>query len=115
MEPEKAEFILRQIKYKPKHTLKWEYVKDSVLEVWWEFERPDCLNPSEWGIGKSGPVTVYLPHVYSREQLVRMVFGMTMRLEEHEAREFFQYGIQRPFDPHRNLVDEHGRYQEGNL
>ncbi len=110
MKKARAEFILRSISYKPGHKLRWKEVATDVLEVYWEFERPDCLNPSEWGVGRSGPVTIYLPHLYSEEQLVRTIFGMTIRLEEHEAREFFTYGIQRPFDPHRALVAQHGRY-----
>ncbi len=112
MDVPKFEFILRSIRYKPDHELKWENVAPEVFQIYWEFERPDCDNPSEWGTGRSGPVTVYLPHIYTREQLVRIVFGMTLRLEEHEAREFFRYGILKPFDPHKNLVDEHGRYDE---
>jgi hypothetical protein len=101
-----AEATLRQIKYKPDHTLRWEWLtKDDVVEIYWEFERPDCYNPSEWGVGRSGPVIVFLPHVYTKEQLMRTVFGMTMRLEEHEAREWFLFGIHRPFDPHKQLLD----------
>lgn len=111
MNLDKAEWVLRQINYKPLHELKWDIINDDVLEVYWSFERPDCLDPSEWGIGRSGPVIVYLPHIYTDEQLVRIVFGMTMRLEEHEAREFFAYGIERPFDPHRALISKHGRYE----
>ena len=93
------------IHYKPGHKLIWEEVADDVFEIWWNFKRPDCYNPSEWGVGRSGAVTVYLPHVYTKEQLVRTIFGMTMRLEEHECREFFLYGLERPFDPHKELLE----------
>ena len=109
----KAEFHLRQIDYKPDHELRWDVLEaepgHETIEVWWEFNRPDCYDPTEWGIGRSGPIVIYLPHVYGREQLVKMIFSMTLRLEEHEAREFFLYGIQRPFDPHKNLIDRYDK------
>lgn len=98
--------ILSGITYKPGHILVYEFKGTSnvVLTIYWSFERPDCNNPSEWGVGRSGPVTVYLPDIYTEEQLVRTVFGMTMRLEEHEAREFYMYNGDRPFDPHVPLI-----------
>lgn len=112
MNYDEATFHLRAIHYKPLHTLRWEEVAEDVLEVWWQFQRPDCLDPTEWGTGRSGPELLYLPHIYDKEQLVRKIFAMTLRLEEHEAREFFAFGVERPFDPHRRLIDAHGRYQE---
>jgi hypothetical protein len=111
MNKDLAEFYLRSIDYKPNHELKWDEIDEDVLEVWWEFDRPDCLDPTEWGVGRSGPELLYLPHIYEKEQLVRKIFAMTLRLEEHEAREFFRFGIERPFDPHRRLIDAHGRYE----
>lgn len=98
--------ILSQIRYKPQHELVYERHGEEILIVYWEFLRPDCYNPSEWGNGRSGPITIYLPEIYSKEQLVRMVFGMTMRLEEHEAREFFLFNGDRPFDPHVPLIKD---------
>lgn len=102
-----ARAILNGIVYKPNHALVYELRHDGLtMQVYWEFERPNCYNPSEWGVGRSGPVTIHLPDVFNAEQLVRMVFGMTMRLEEHEAREFFLYKGDRPFDPHVPLIKD---------
>ena len=104
-----AEGALRRIKYKPRYELSWMLYGDELLKVWWEFERPDCYNPDEMGVGISGPEWVYLPEVDNAEQLVRKVFGMTLRLEEHETREFFLVDGARVFDPHVQLMqkDEH--------
>ncbi len=94
---------LRRIQYKHGHWLKWDEVADEVFKVWWEFERPDSHNRTVWGIGRSGPVLVNIAD-HDRESLVRTIFGMTLRLEEHECREFFTYGPERPFDPHKSLL-----------
>lgn len=98
--------VISLINYKPEHKLVWDAPTNDTktLRIYWEFKRPDCYNPEEWGVGRSGPVIVYLPDVHTKEQLVRIIFGMTMRLEEHECREFFGYGLERPFDPHKELL-----------
>lgn len=105
-----AEQLLGRITYKPDHELRWKLVSNQVLKIWWEFQRPNCYNPSEIGVGVSGPVFVYLNELYTPEQLIRTVYGMTLRLEEHECREFFMWCDPRdeqwvrPFDPHKELI-----------
>jgi hypothetical protein len=93
------------ITYKPKHWLKHEEVAPGIVSVYWTFERPDCYNPSEWGVGRSGEQIIELAK-HDKESLVKTIFGMTMRLEEHECREFFLYASERPFDPHKKLLNE---------
>ena len=51
----------------------------------------------------SGSVILKLSEL-TEESLVRSIWGMTLRLEEHECREFFMYGDERPFDPHKELI-----------
>ena len=103
MDIETANAILSRIEYKPGHKLVWERVTDDIIRIYWRFDRPDCYDPDTWGVGKSGPTIIYLPDM-DEESLVRTTFGMTMRLEEHEAREWFLYDGTRPFDPHTKLV-----------
>ena len=106
LSPTQFEVVLLQVKYKPFHTLKWRQcpVAGTLLqEVWWEYTRPDSRRPSVLELGESGTLLVNIEDE-TEESLVRKVWGMTMRLEEHEAREFFMYGDQRPFDPHVTLI-----------
>jgi len=90
------------IRYKPTHDLNWKF-SNSTFKVWWEFERLDSVT-GEMGIGTSGYVSFEMGPDLTEEALVRGVWGMTLRLEEHEAREFFMYDDQKPFDPHQRLV-----------
>lgn len=106
MSPTEFEVILLQIHYKPFHNLKWSQcpAAGSLLqEIWWQYTRPDSRRPSVLELGESGKLLVNIQEE-TEESLVRKVWGMTMRLEEHEAREFFMYGDQRPFDPHVTLI-----------
>lgn len=97
-----VEIVLLQISYKPFHTLKWEW-SGSYASIWWEYTRPDSRRPSVLELAESGILLVNIQEE-TEESLVRKVWGMTLRLEEHEAREFFMYGDQRPMDPHIPLI-----------
>lgn len=96
--------LLSQISYKPGYELQDKIVGTGISEVWWKFERPDMVT-GDIMTGHSGSVIIYWsqPGV-TVETIVRMIFGMTVRLEEHETREFFKFGDQRPFDPHVKLI-----------
>jgi hypothetical protein len=100
------EVILLQIRYKPFHNLKWGQCPVSgtdIQEIWWQYTRPDARRPSVLEMGESGKLLVNITEE-TEESLVRKVWGMTLRLEDHEAREFFTYGDQRPMDPHVELI-----------
>lgn len=98
--------ILRAIRYKPGYYLDWDDWGEFIT-IWWKYSRPDSRNPDVIETGMSGEITLYIPSLDPEdpEPLIRAVFGMTMRLEEHEAREFFMYRDQRPFDPHKRLLE----------
>lgn len=108
--------VLEDIKYRDGYQLKWKHLvgwdpaiggtEDYYLRIWWHFERPD-FRTGELDWSQSGDVIVNLSRS-SEESLIRTVFGMTLRLEEHECREFFSYGGTRVFNPHRSLLEEGG-------
>lgn len=101
------QLILEAFQYKPGYKLKYEHVYDKkFVNAWWEFPRKDAISHL-MGIGRSGHVTFELMDPKLTEEIVvRGIWGMTLRLEEHEAREFFHYFDQRPFNPHQKLVKD---------
>lgn len=103
MTENEIEKVLDDIRYKEGYWLQWSpvYPRQS-FKVWWQFRRPDSRTGVET-YGKSGYVSFEKDDL-TEEALVRGVWGMTLRLEEHEAREFFMYGDQKPFDPHQVLI-----------
>jgi hypothetical protein len=106
LSPTQFEVILLQIRYKPFYNLKWgqcSVTGSAIQEVWWQYTRPNARRPSVLELGESGKLLVNIENE-TEESLVRKVWGMTFRLEEHEAREFFMYGDQRPMDPHVELI-----------
>lgn len=104
MKEEIFESVISRIQYKPGYALTAKDKGHGFWEVLWTFTRPDRNRIHEFEIGQSGSVIVHLPSIVSIEGLVRQIFAMTVRLEEHEAREFFQYDHRRPFDPHKALL-----------
>lgn len=106
-----ANEILAQVRYKAGYYLHWDWpFKDhAVIRVWWTFQRPDVNQPERETLGRSGDVLVDLQEA-TPEGLLRQVFGMTLRLEEHEAREWFHFEGLRMFDPHKSLLHEGARW-----
>lgn len=98
--------ITDRIKYKPGYHLVVLKVTKTIYKLWWSFRRPDSRSPdvSEWGI--SGSVLIDMSEDPDEEAILRTIFGMTQRLEEHETREFLTYDGLRPFDPHIQLLPE---------
>lgn len=102
---EQVELILDGIEYKPRHRL-MSSLKNKTVKVWWHFHRMNIAT-GKMGYGDSGSVTFDLEDPsLSEENIVRGVWGMTQRLEEHESREFFSYFDQRPFEPHQKLIKD---------
>lgn len=70
-----------------------------VLHLRWEAEVVDAYD-----FGRRAPLTttMEIPHWDRIDQhnLLRQIFEWTVRLERHEAGEFFKLGTERPFDPH---------------
>lgn len=99
--------ILEGFSYKPGYELKYSQTYEKkFVHAWWDFPRVNVLTGEE-GIGHSGHVTFdLLSEELTEENVVRGIWGMTLRLEEHEAREFFGYFDQRPFEPHQKLVKD---------
>lgn len=81
-------------------------IKGTTVKAWWHFRRINAVTALV-GYGDSGPVTFDLddPNL-TEEAIVRGIWGMTWRLEEHEQREFFSYYGQRPFQPHQKLIKD---------
>lgn len=98
------QLILEGFSYKPDYELVHKRVSDTHVNAWWHFKRVNTITGEE-GWGESGPVTFDLNDPgLTEEAVVRGIWGMTLRLEEHEAREFMRYFDQRPFDPHKRLI-----------
>ena len=103
MTENEIETVLDGITYKEGYWLQWSPLwQRPSFKVWWSFKRLDATT-GVMGFGKSGYVS-FEKDGLTEEALVRGVWGMTLRLEEHEAREFFMYGDQKPFDPHQVLI-----------
>ena len=95
--------ILGGIAYKKGWHLEWGFER-GFCWFEWVAERPDSYTGIV-DIGRGGPVYVPASDL-TEEGLVRMAFGAALRFEEHECREFFTYRGQRPFDPHKVLIQE---------
>jgi hypothetical protein len=78
---------------------------DTQMVVQWEFARPDAIT-GLFDVGQGAPFIFDLAMDWTEEALVRTMFALALRVEEHECREFFQYGDQRPFWPHLKLVED---------
>lgn len=103
-----ADEILWSITYKPGWQLEWSRVWGGdlgwLLRFEWKAVRPDRETGVE-GEGQGGPTYVPYSDLKGGEHLMRLVFGAVLRYEEHEAREFFKVNGERPFDPHKRLLD----------
>lgn len=100
--------ILWSIKYKPGWELKWARVWGGdlgwLLQFEWTCTRPDREDVTLIEIGHGGVNTIPFSEITDAERLVKLVFAAALRYEEHECREFFMVGDQRPFDPHKRLM-----------
>ena len=114
MKHELVNQVLGQISYKPGWTLEWE-VGDceligypDYLQIRWHMYVSDRDNPTKMVFFESAWV---IPHwgTLDKEGLVREVWRLTQRAELHEAGEFFMYGAERPFDPHKPVLHESRR------
>lgn len=105
--------VLLRIRYKPGYRLRYQPLplsaEHDLLRIWWEFERPD-VTTGEPGVGVSGDTIVNI-RTATEESLVRTVFSLAMRLEEHECREWLTYKGLKPFDPHYSLVERANLYR----
>lgn len=106
---------LGQIEYKPGWRLEWEWTSPDwpfgapmLLQIRWHMLVPDAYEPERLVRFTSAWVIPYWEHL-DEESLVREVYRLTLRAEEHEAGEFFQYKGARPFDPHRSVIGD-GRH-----
>ena len=112
MKHEQVNQVLGQITYKPGWTLEWEIYENmhpfGQLQIRWHMYVPDRDNPTKMVFFTSAWV---IPHwdTLDKEGLVREVWRLTQRVELHEAGEFFMYGAERPFDPHKPVL--HGSRQ----
>ena len=98
--------VLRNVSYKPEYELVWQFTgSPTFVRIWWRYRRPD-VHTHEEDTGESGFIWLNLFEIRDPEHLLRAVFGMTLRLEEHEAREWLQYNGERPFNPHTRLLPE---------
>lgn len=104
--------ILEQITYKPGWKLQWRPVDlhgMMGLRIWWTLRVPDAYDPTKMVTFQSAHV-IPDPRRLDSESLVREVWRLTQRAELHEAGEFFMYGDERPFDPHRSVLEEGKRF-----
>lgn len=62
-----------------------------------ECDRPDVYT-GVMGVGRGGKA--YLSEHMNDSELVRLAFGLFMRYEEHECREWFKYKDRSVFGPH---------------
>ncbi len=121
MNAEQVNQVLGQITYKPGWTLEWEIqegfnepaigyhaIRMTTLQVRWHMYVSDRDNPTKMVFFESAWV---IPHwdTLDKEGLVREVWRLTQRVELHEAGEFFMFGAERPFDPHKPVL--HGSRQ----
>lgn len=86
--------------------LGWYHISDFAV-CGFTFVRPD----SRSGVsetGESGTLILDVAGATDVETIVRQIFRLVLNTEEHEAREFFRYGEQRPFDPHVQLINQAG-------
>lgn len=63
--------------------------------------RPDCDDPTNFSIGKSGKV--YVSKHATEDEVVKKLLGLALGYVEHEMREGFYYKNKRLFGPHINI------------
>lgn len=93
--------VIARIRYRD-WSLRWRAWESDLREFRWEWVAEDPVT--------SLPVRCVsrswiMPWAVAEEQVVRMAFAAALAAEEHEARERFWYGAERPFDPHRPRGD----------
>lgn len=110
MNKQETETILAEIKYKPGWNLSywWEnYLEAEMLNFRWQFWAQDAYSSQMVELTSH---KIASPFFFDEEQLVREVFALAQRAEMHECAEFFTYKGERPFDPHKSVLEAGGRY-----
>jgi hypothetical protein len=91
------------VTYKPGYRLLCEKDKTDPAGRWYfqvECDRPDIYT-KEMGVGRGGKA--YLSPHMTESELVRLAFGLFLRYDEHETREWFQYRGRSVFGPHISI------------
>lgn len=95
--------VWNDVKYKDGYGIGLYKDKTDPKGRWYfqvECERPDAVT-GEISVGRGGKA--YLSPHMNQSELVRLVFGLFIRYEEHETREFFQWRGRSVFGPHIDI------------
>jgi hypothetical protein len=86
-----------RLEYKPNYDFELDWEDDRGWSICVLCHRPDVMT-GEMGVGRGGKA--YLTPGITESQLARLLFGILMDYEEHEAREFFKVDGVSIFGPH---------------
>lgn len=113
MKVREALAVIDQMSYKPGWRIEAKPIIDKfgydALEVSLRMRVTDAYDHSRTVMFQSAAV-LHMLERQDEEGLVRDVMRLIERAEVHEAREFFTYRGERPFDPHDSVLEEGKRY-----
>jgi len=92
--------LVQRLTYKPQYRLLLERDQtnnDGRVYLQVECRRPDAKT-GEMGLGRGGKA--YLSEHMTDSELVRLAFGLFLKYEEHECREWFRFDDRAVFGPH---------------
>lgn len=111
MTPLQVSDVLEAVEYKPGWKLSWSFWWDGKgVDVHWIMAVPDAYNPA-LDVVFPGAVHSFKFEKMDEEGLIRELFRMALRCEQHECAEFFKYKGDRVFDPHRSVLTEGNKYE----